>query len=86
MSQRKSKKAYRWKLKDKMLALSIFFHSRKAYKILSQVFILPSKGTLLHHLQKMSMKPGFNESVLDALVLKAKAMAKKDCNVALVFQ
>ena len=26
MSQRKSKKAYRWKVKDKMLALSIFFH------------------------------------------------------------
>ena len=30
MSQR-SKYAYRWKVKDKMLALSILFHSRKAY-------------------------------------------------------
>ena len=85
MSQRKSKKAYRWKVTDKMLALSIFFHSRKAYKILSQLFILPSKGTLLHHLRKMNMKPGFNESVFEALSLKVKAIDNRDCNVALVF-
>ena len=45
MSQR-SKYAYRWKVKDKMLALSILSHSRKAYKILSCFFILPSIRTL----------------------------------------
>ena len=31
------------------------------------------------------MKPGFNESVLKALTVKAKAMDDRDCNVALVF-
>ena len=55
MSKR-SRHAYRWKTEDKMLALSIFFHSRKAYKILSQLFILPSVRTLLRDLQKMNQK------------------------------
>ena len=77
MSKR-SRHAYRWKTEDKMLALSIFFYSRKAYKILSQLFILPSVRTLLRDLQKMNIKPGFSQSVLDALTLKVQAMHPTD--------
>ena len=84
MSKR-SRHAYRLKTGDKMLALSIFFHSRKAYKILSQLFILPLVRTLLRDLQKMNIKPGFSQSVLDALTLKVQAMHPTDRNVALVF-
>ena len=71
MSKR-SKSGYRWKTEDKMLALSIFFHSRKTYKIMSQFFIFPSMKTLLRDLQKMNVKPGFSQSVLDALTQKVK--------------
>ena len=46
---------------------------------------MPSKAKLLHSLQKMNMKPGFNESIQDALAMKAKVMDNKDCNVALIF-
>ena len=39
---RRSKQGYRWNQKNRMIALSIFFHSRKAYKILhSCSFYLP---------------------------------------------
>ena len=68
-----------------MLALSILFHSRKAYKILSHFFILPSIRTLQHDLQKMHIKPGFSDSVLEALKVKVNAMDCRDKNVALVF-
>ena len=68
-----------------MLALSIFFHNRKTYKILSRLFILPSMRTLLRDLQKMNIKPGFSESVIDALTLKVQTMDPKDRNVAHVF-
>ena len=68
-----------------MLALTIFLHSRKTYKILSCLFILPSMRTLLIDLQKMNIKPGFSESVIDALTLKVQAMDPIDRNVALVF-
>ena len=84
MSQR-SKYAYRWKVKDKMLALSILFHSRKAYKILSHFFILPSIKTLQHDLQKMHIKPGFSDSVLEALKVEVNAMDCRDKNVVFIF-
>ena len=85
MSKQRYKQAYRWNPKNKMLALAIFFHSKKAYKILSQLFILPSKSTLLYNLQKMNIQPGLNESVLEALMSKAQAMYDRDHNVALAF-
>ena len=84
MSQR-SKYAYRCKVKDKMLALSILFRSRKAYKVLSHFFILPSIITLQCDLQKMSIKPGFSEFVLEALKVKVNTMDCRDKNVFLVF-
>ena len=57
MSQKASKYGYRWKVEDKMLALSIFFHNRKVYKVLSHLFILPSESTLLRDLRKMDINP-----------------------------
>ena len=84
MSKR-CKRAYRWKTRDKMIDLSIFFHSRKVYKILSKLFVLPSKSTLLRDLKRMNMKPGFIESILEALQVKVNTMDTRDQNVALVF-
>lgn len=60
MSQRK-KQGHRWAIKDKMLALSIFYHSRKAYRLLSKLFCLPSKSTLLRTLRKSNLSPGFSD-------------------------
>ena len=68
-----------------MLALSIFFHSRKVYKVLSHLFILPSESTLLHDLRKMDINPGFSDSVLEALTMKVKAMDEMNRNVAIAF-
>ena len=79
MSQR-SKSAYRWKMKDKMLPLSIFFTAIK-HTVLSHLFVLPSMRTLQHDLQKMNIKPEFSESVFEALTV----MNERDCNVSLVF-
>ena len=41
--------------------------------------------TLLRDLQKMNIKPGFSESVIDGLTLKIRAMDPIDRNAALVF-
>ena len=84
MSQR-SKYAYTWKVKDKMLALSILFHSRKAYKKLSHFFFLPSIRTHQHDLQKINIKPGLSKSVLETLKVKVNATDCRDKNVVLVF-
>ena len=42
-----SVQGYRWTLQDKMFALSVFYHSRKAYSLLRKMFCMPSKATLL---------------------------------------
>ena len=44
-SQRMKTGVY-WTILDKMLVLSIFYHSRKAYKIIGKRFAIQSKRTM----------------------------------------
>ena len=83
MSQR-HKKGYRWNFNDKMIALSIYYQSRKAYKVLKKIFRLPSKSTLQRSLQKTDIRPGFNTKILNAMEVKAKTMSSQDRLCALV--
>ena len=82
---RRSKQGKRWSITDKTLALSIFYHSRKAYRLLSKLFCLPSKSTLLRTLRKSNLSPGFNDKVFDALRLKVASMPEIDCQCAVTF-
>ena len=72
-------------IKDKMLAHSIFYQSRKAYKLLSKLFTLKSKRTLQNSLQNTKVMPGFNEPIFDTLEMKTASMDDKDKCVALIF-
>ena len=74
----------RYAITDKMLALSIFYQSRKAYKILSKLFALPSKSTLQRTMQHTNIMPGFVEPVLDVLKVKVSTMDQRDRYVALI--
>ena len=84
MSQRK-KQGHRWAIKDKMLALFIFYHSRKAYRLLSKLFCLPSKLTLLRSLRKSNLSPGFSDQVFNALKLKVARMPLHARQCAMTF-
>ncbi len=72
-------------MKDKMLAMSIFFQSRKAYHVLSKVFTLPTPRTLLRDLQKMNIQPGFNNNLFEALKQRVHTLREQDKNIVLVF-
>ena len=76
---------HRYAIGDKMLALSIFYQSCKAYKLLSKLFTLPSKRTLQQSLQRTNVMPGFSDSMFAALKLKISTMDDKDRCVAVVF-
>ena len=84
-AEKKSKHNYRWNTKEKVLPLSIYFHSKKAYCILSRLFVLPSMRTLQCDLQKMSIEPGFVENVFVALGQKVHVFGDTDWFVSLVF-
>ena len=75
---KQSKHAKRWSISDKMLVLSIFYHSRKAY-------CLPSKSTLLRSLRKSNLSPGFSDKVFDALKFKVASMPQIACQCAVTF-
>ena len=79
------KTGVRWSLQDKMLALSIFYHSRKAYKIVAGIFPMPSKRTLQRALQKCDIVPGFSEQLFTALKVKVQSMSEQDKQCVLVF-
>ena len=70
---------------DKMMALSIFYQSRKAYGILSKLFALPSKRTLQRSMHNTNVMPGFVDTIFDALKIKTSTLEEKDKYVALVF-
>ena len=67
LHSKKSKKGIRWSKENKLFALSVFYHSRKAYQLLSKLFIMPSKTTLLNLLAKTRVYPGFNDGFLSHL-------------------
>ena len=85
LNLKKSKHAYRWGLDDKLFALSIFYHSRRSYYILRQLFALPSKRTLLRTLQRTNIVPGFNSQIFDALKVRVDTFDEKDRQCVIVF-
>ena len=75
-----SKNGYRWTTKQKLFFLSIFYHSRKAYRLLGKIFILPSRSTLLLLLlSKCLIYPGFHDNIFNSLKIKIENMENKDC-------
>ena len=68
-----------------MFALSVFYHSRKVYRLLRKLFLLPSKGTLLKILQQANIYPAYNSRVFEALQRKVTLMKANDRQCVLVF-
>lgn len=62
--------AKRWTCKDKSFALSLLHSSPKAYRLLRKVLDLPSVKTLKLIMRNISVYPGFNQNILDALQKK----------------
>ena len=84
-NQRKSKSGNRWTLSDTTFALSIFHYSRKAYRILQKLFVLPSKTTLKELLGKSKVYPRFHSNIFDALEKRVSKLPEQDRQCVLIF-
>jgi len=80
-----SKQGRRWTDNEKMFAMSIFYQSRKVYKLLQNIFCLPSKRTLQRTLQKCSLYPGFSKKFFDTLRIKLQHASDKAKDCVLIF-
>lgn len=50
----------RWKKDDKALALTLYRSSPRTYRLLRNIFSLPSVTTLKEEMKKINVQPGFN--------------------------
>ena len=78
-NRRGVKNGHRWTIKDNLFFLSIFYHSRKAYKLLRNIFMLPSRSTLLLLISNCSIFPGFHDNIFNSLKIKMKQIPTIEC-------
>lgn len=74
----------RFTIDDKIFALSLFKQSGKAYRMLSKVFALPSKKSILDLLRKIPFEPGINHHIFENLkkhVNKIKNKLDRYCTI-----
>lgn len=78
----KKPRGRRYTRNEKIMALSIYKQSPKAYNLLKKMFILPSKRCLQKILSSFQMKPGINAEILEYLKKQVQHMtAEKRINL-----
>lgn len=71
---KKQNKGRRFLLQEKILALSIFKLSPKAYRFLRRILILPAPQTLSKLISQANMEPGINNKIFSQLKSAADKM------------
>lgn len=77
--------ARRFSLEDKVLALSLMKQSPKAYKLLSRLFDLPSKKTLLNLLRDVPLKAGLSDKINKSLKIAVANMTEMHKTCIIMF-
>lgn len=84
-TQNKKSNGRRYTQEDKILALSIFKQSSKAYNYLSTIFSLPSPKTLNLFLHNIPFYPGLNKHIIENLKNPSQKLSEIDRNCLLLF-
>jgi hypothetical protein len=71
-------KGQRYTNTDKIFALSLYYRSPAAYKLLAKSFHLPSKSILSKWLSNRRIETGFDATLIDAIKRKVQCMADRD--------
>lgn len=71
-------KGRRYTEEIRLLSLSLYNSSPKAYAYLAEIFVLPSKISLNKWLRNVRSSPGFNEESFSALSERMKFMPERD--------
>jgi hypothetical protein len=81
----KTSKGRRYSEDTKAFALSLYHVSGKAYRLLSKLFCLPSKRSLLRWVSVLPDKPGLTDEAMKVIEQKVKTMneSSKQCIITL---
>lgn len=80
----KKKQGRHFTINEKILALSLYKPSPKAYRLQSTKCIMPIRKTL-HLLQKINLKPGINEFIFESLKQRVEKMPETHKYCSLLF-
>jgi hypothetical protein len=75
----------RFTFRQKILALSLYQNSPSAYKLLTEVCILPDIDTLANLVQKVTLKPSINNTIFEKLRKRVQKMPEAHKYCALTF-
>ncbi|XP_063824571.1 uncharacterized protein LOC135077445 isoform X1 [Ostrinia nubilalis] len=81
----KHPKGHRFTLDEKILALSLYKPSPKAYRLLSQICVLPKKTTLNKLMTKTYLMPGINDIIFNNLKKRVEKMPSKHRYCSIIF-
>ncbi|XP_047027534.1 uncharacterized protein LOC124641571 isoform X2 [Helicoverpa zea] len=81
----KKLKGRRFTFDQKVLALSLFKASPKAYRYLSELFILPKRKTIQGVLQNLTLQPGINPVMMKQLKKRVLKMPKRHKFCTIIF-
>ena len=79
----KKKQGRRYSPELKSLAVSIYHASGKAYRLLSKLFILPTKSSLRRYISKMPTVPGFSQGAFNIIKSKVSQLPDQEKLVTL---
>ncbi|GFO15778.1 transposable element p transposase [Plakobranchus ocellatus] len=79
----RSKMGRRWSIAEKKLAITLYHSSPKTYKILRQLFVLPS--TLKRTLKNINMQAGFNNQMMDVFKSIVSKLSDSDRLCTVIF-
>lgn len=74
----KSPYGRRWSAHDKSIALSLFHASPKAYKLLSELFIMPTTETLNKAVRNLEIYPGISSHIVSAFKSKVASFDESE--------
>jgi len=75
----------RFTMNEKLLSLSLYKHSTKSYRILSKLFILPSRKTLSALLSKIPITNGIDKTFLKVLHINVQKLTEKERFCVILF-
>ena len=80
---RKKAKERRYLPQMKSIAVSLYHASGKAYRMLSKLFILPTKASLCKYISKMPAATGISQCALNIIKRKVDNITEKLCTLCM---
>ena len=84
-NRKRNPKGRRWTSEEKSIAASFYKRAPRHSNFLRKLMCLPSKKTVLNHINKLPFTPGVNDQIFKQLTKTVTSMQEKDRVCSLMF-